>query len=159
VLGRLIARMSMLAGGAAPTVWETNPRRREGGEGYRVIDPADDDRRDYATIYDVSGDSALLDTLIARIAKGGEVVLAGFYDQPLRFDFAPAFMREATIRVAAEWRPEDLASCNALIDSGQLSFDGLITHRQSAETAPSAYPTAFGDPDCLKMVLDWRGCA
>jgi 3-hydroxyethyl bacteriochlorophyllide a dehydrogenase len=24
--------------------------------------------------------------------------------------------------------------------------------------ADAAYRTAFGDPDCLKMVLDWRHC-
>lgn len=159
VLGRLIARISMLAGGAPPVVWETNARRRGGAHGYPVIDPEDDPRRDYATIYDVSGDSALLDTLIGRLAKGGEVVLAGFYDEPLHFAFPPAFMREATIRVAAEWRAQDLAATNSLIDSGLLSFEGLITHRQSATDAAAAYPVAFGDPDCLKMVLDWRDVA
>ena len=66
--------------------------------------PADDPRRDYRAIYDVSGDAALLDTLIARLAPGGEIVLAGFYSEPLSFAFPPAFMREARIRVAAEWR-------------------------------------------------------
>lgn len=158
VLGRLIARITVLAGGS-PTVWETNPKRRDGADGYCVIDPSDDDRRDYATIYDVSGDGDLLDPLIGRLTKNGEIVLAGFYDKPLSFAFPQAFMREATIRVAAEWRPQDLASCNELIDSGAMSLDGLITHKQAAETATDAYPTAFGDPECLKMVLDWKGCA
>lgn len=159
VLGRLIARVSMLAGGSAPTVWETNPRRMGGAHGYPVIDPKDDPRTDYTTIYDVSGDSRLLDTLIGRLARGGEIVLAGFYEEPLSFSFPQAFMREAHIRVAAEWRPEDLAATNNLIDSGLLSFEGLITHRSSADEAAKAYPIAFGDPDCLKMVLDWRGIA
>jgi bacteriochlorophyllide a dehydrogenase len=158
VLGRLIARLSVLAGGN-PTVWETNARRREGADGYKVIHPDEDERRDYATIYDVSGDSSLLDSLIGRLAKGGEVVLAGFYDQPLSFAFPAAFMREANIRVAAEWKPEDLAATNAIVDSGQLSLDGLISHRQSAGTAEQAYPVAFGEPECLKMVLDWSGVA
>ena len=45
--------------------------------------PTDDARRDYRAIYDVSGDAGLLDTLIARLAPGGEVVLAGFYSEPL----------------------------------------------------------------------------
>jgi bacteriochlorophyllide a dehydrogenase len=158
VLGRLIARLSVLAGGN-PTVWDTNAKRREGADGYEAIHPDEDERRDYATIYDVSGDSSLLDSLIGRLAKGGEVVLAGFYDQPLSFAFPTAFMREANIRVAAEWKPEDLAATNAIVDSGQLSLDGLISHRQSAATAEQAYPAAFGDPDCLKMVLDWSGVA
>jgi 3-hydroxyethyl bacteriochlorophyllide a dehydrogenase len=158
VLGRLLARIAIAEGHVAPTVWDTNPERRGGGEGYQVVHPDTDGRRDYRAIYDASGDSKLLDILIGRLAKGGEVVLAGFYDQPLSFTFPPAFMREARLRVAAEWAPDDLAATIALIDSGKLSLEGLITHRLSAIQAEDAYRTAFTDLSCLKMILDWRGC-
>ena len=157
VLGRMIARLAVVAGGT-PTVWETNPARREGATGYAVIDPSTDSRRDYHCICDVSGDSSLLDTLISRLAPGGEVVLAGFYDEPLSFVFPPAFMREARIRIAAQWLPSDLVAVKNLAESGRLSLDGLITHRADAMQANSAYRTAFGDPTCLKMILDWRSC-
>jgi 3-hydroxyethyl bacteriochlorophyllide a dehydrogenase len=43
-----------------------------------------------------------------------------------------------------------------LIDSGRLDLGGLITHRHEAADAPQAYRTAFTDPSCLKMILDWR---
>ncbi len=155
VLGRLLARLNVAAGYDV-TVWETNPVRAAGNHGYRVISPADDDRRDYRAIYDVSGDADLLDSLIARLAPGGEVVLAGFYVKPLSLNFAPAFMREARIRVAAEWKRADLLAVNALLDAGLLSLDGLITHHALAEHASAAYTQAFGDAGCLKMVLDWR---
>jgi bacteriochlorophyllide a dehydrogenase len=158
VLGRMIARLAVVAG-ASPVVWETNAARREGAVGYRVVDPAADARRDYRFICDVSGDSALLDTLISRLAPGGEVVLAGFYDTPLSFLFAPAFMREARIRVAAQWQPADLLAVRDMAESGVLSLDGLITHRHDALSADAAYRTAFGDPACLKMTLDWRDCS
>jgi 3-hydroxyethyl bacteriochlorophyllide a dehydrogenase len=156
VLGRLLARLALLMHGPRPVVWETNAARAAGAVGYDVVDPDDDDRRDYRAIYDVSGDASLLDSLIARLAPGGEIVLAGFYSQPLSFAFPPAFMRRARIRIAAEWRPDDLAAVSALIGQGALSLDGLITHRQAADAAEKAYPTAFDDPTCLKMVLDWR---
>ena len=155
VLGRLLARLAVAAGGA-PVVWETNAARREGAEGYAVVDPASDERRDYRSIYDVSGDSKLLDTLVMRLAPGGEIVLAGFYSAPLQFAFAPAFMREARLRVAAEWKPADLVAVTDLLASGRLSLDGLITHRVQAAHAASAYRTAFADASCLKMILDWR---
>ena len=116
-----------------------------------------DPRRDYAVICDASGDPALLDTLISRLAPGGEVVMAGFYAEPVRFDFAPAFMREARLRIAAEWKPADMAAVCALIEAGRLDLGGLITHRSAARDAASAYATAFDDPGCLKMVLDWSG--
>ena len=159
VLGRLLARLTLAAGHKAPTVWETNPARRGGSDGYSVIDPGADDRRDYGVIVDVSGDSDILDSLIARMAKGGEIVLAGFYEKSLSFAFAPSFMREARIRVAAEWKPDDLAVTLAAMDDGRLSLDGLITHRMDATDADQAYRTAFGDSACLKMILGWKGCS
>jgi 3-hydroxyethyl bacteriochlorophyllide a dehydrogenase len=158
VLGRLLARLAVQAGGT-PVVWESNPGRRDGATGYAVTDAETDARRDYRAIYDVSGDPALLDTLIGRLAPGGEIVLAGFYSTPLTFSFAPAFMREARIRVAAEWKPQDMHHVVDLAERGELSLDGLITHREDATQAERAYRTAFGDPACLKMILDWRSCA
>ena len=86
-------------------------------------------------------------------------MLAGFYAEPLRFAFPPAFMREARVRVAAEWREPDLSAVAGFVAEGRLSLDGLITHRRGAAEAPDAYRTAFGDTACLKMVLDWRGTA
>ncbi len=156
VLGRLLARMNVAAGLTDFTVWETDPLRQDGAVGYRVMHPQDDPRRDYRAIYDVSGDARLLDSLIGRLGFGGEVVLAGFYAQPLSLNFAPAFMREARIRVAAEWKRPDMLAVTALLHAGRLSLDGLLTHALPAEQAESAYTQAFGDARCLKMVLDWR---
>ncbi|MFF8798534.1 MULTISPECIES: chlorophyll synthesis pathway protein BchC [unclassified Methylobacterium] len=158
VLGRLLARLTVLAGGE-PVVWEREPLRAGGDVGYSVLSPDADPARDYATITDVSGDAGLLDALIGRLAPGGEIVLAGFYEAPLAFAFPPAFLREARIRVSAEWRPGDLAAVTALVEAGRLSLDGLITHRAPALEAQQAYRTAFADPACLKMILDWRTCS
>ncbi len=153
VLGRLMARLAVCSG-AAPVVWETNATRAPGAQGYRVLHPDEDPRRDYRCIVDVSGDAALVDGLLARLGRGGELVLAGFYDR-VSFAFPPAFMREARIRVAAEWQPTDLAAVTALVASEKLSLDGLITHRTPFSDAALAYSTAFADPRCLKMLLDW----
>jgi 3-hydroxyethyl bacteriochlorophyllide a dehydrogenase len=158
VLGRLLARLAVLRGGS-PVVWETNAERRAGAIGYAVVDPATDARRDYGAIYDVSGDSGLLDQLLGRLKRGGELVLAGFYSERLSFDFAPAFMREARLRIAAEWAQPDLTAVLNLARSGALSLDGLITHCSEAAAAAGAYRTAFTETACLKMILDWRSMA
>ena len=152
-LGRLIARVAV-AHGAEPIVWETDNARASGELGYRVVAPDDDPRRDYRTIIDVSGDAKALDALIQRLSPRGCVTLAGFYDV-VSFGFPPAFMREAEIRIAAQWAPDDLREARDLAESGALSLDGLITHRLAAREAADAYPMAFGDPACVKMVLDW----
>jgi 3-hydroxyethyl bacteriochlorophyllide a dehydrogenase len=159
VLGRLLARLTIATGGDPPVVWERNRKRIDGAVGYAVLDPADDPIRDCRVIYDVSGDSQLLDALIARLAPCGEIVLAGFYSEPLSFAFPPAFVREIRIRVAAEWQRADLLAVRDLVETGRLSLDGLITHREQATHAAAAYGTAFYDPACLKMILDWRNCS
>ncbi|HKK96975.1 MAG TPA: chlorophyll synthesis pathway protein BchC [Marivita sp.] len=156
VLGRLLARLTIAAGAPAPTVWEIDADRATGAEGYEVVHPDKDERRDYKSIYDASGNGNLLNDLIGRIQKGGEIVLAGFYTQPLQFSFPPAFMKEARFRVAAEWARDDLTATRTLVENGALSLDGLITHQASATDAPGAYRTAFEDPSCLKMILNWE---
>jgi 3-hydroxyethyl bacteriochlorophyllide a dehydrogenase len=155
VLGRLLARLNVAAGLKNTVVWEVDPRRAQGAEGYTVLHPDHDPRRDYRAIYDVSGDASILDDLIGRLVPGGEIVLAGFYSERVSFSFPMAFMREAQIRAAAEWQRPDLLAVKALIEGGVLSLDGLITHHAPFANADSAYRTAFGDVGCLKMVLDW----
>lgn len=155
-LGHMLARIAIALGYPAPTVWERDPDRRRGSFAYPVLDPAEDLRRNYTSICDVSGDPDLLDALIGRLAKGGEITLAGFYTQDIRFAFVPAFLQEIHLRVAAEWRPENLAAVAALVGSGALDLSGVVTHRMSATDAAEAYPIAFEDRHCLKMVLNWR---
>jgi 3-hydroxyethyl bacteriochlorophyllide a dehydrogenase len=159
VLGRLLARLTIAAGAPAPTVWEIDPVRSQGAQGYYVIHPDADPRRDYRAIYDASGRADLLNTLVSRLIKGGEIVLAGFYTDPLSFAFPPAFMKEARFRIAAEWAPGDMTATRTLVESGALRLDDLITHRRPAASAASAYETAFSDPACLKMILDWKAAA
>lgn len=155
VMGRLLARICLSLGWPAPTVWETQPLRRTGAADYACIHPDEDPRKDYRAIVDVSGDSSILNSLVMRLAPGGEVVLAGFYKNDLSFAFAPAFMREATLRVASQWKKHDLLAVTALVEQGRLSLDDLITHTLNPGQARAAYEVAFGDPQCLKMMIDW----
>ena len=159
VLGRLLARLVILAGEKPPIVWEKNILRHSGATDYEVVLPEYDERSDYDCIFDVSGDSEILDSLIGRVRKGGEVVLAGFYPERLEFGFAQAFLKEVSLRVSAEFTPEDVATTKLLIEDGSLSFDGLISDVYSAKEANEAYNIAFNNAECLKMVLDWRNAA
>ncbi len=68
-------------------------------------------------------------------------------------------MKEMRLRIAAEWQPDDLRATRALIESGALSLEGLITHTRPGAAAPDAYRTAFEDAACLKMILDWSAQA
>jgi len=65
-------------------------------------------------------------------------------------------LREARIRVAAQWQPQDLEAVRELVSDGVLSLAGIVNRRESVDAASEAYRQAFEDPACLKMVLDWR---
>ena len=155
VLGRLLARMVLALGGPAPTVWETNPARRDADD-YSAIDPKDDRTGPYQRICDVSGSVDAIDAAISKSAKGAEITLAGFYADRVSFDFPLAFMREVSLKVAAEWDRVDMDAVLTLRRKGLLSLEGLVTHVETADRADVAYNTAFGAAECLKMVLDWR---
>ena len=156
VLGRLLARICVAAGADAPLVCELDALRQQGAIGYDVVSPDAVALSQLAHVVDVSGSCGdHFNRLIAKLGKGGRLTLGGFYSEPVTFDFAPAFMREATIGIAAEWVPDDLSLVLALLQAGVLNFDGLVTHELPINKAQEAYSQAFDDPACLKMIINW----
>ena len=84
VLGRLLARIAVAARRQRPTVWERNRRRARAAPTATRSSIRTTTRA--ATIARSATSAAtprLLDTLIARLAPRGEIVLAGFYSEPL----------------------------------------------------------------------------
>ena len=155
VLGRLIARIAVLLG-HKPVVWEIDSNRMSGAEGYTVLHPCDDKENKYFNICDASGQVNVINKLISQLQLGGEITLAGFYEQDIQFNFPPAFMKEAKLRIVAQWTPQDLLDVKQLIASGRLQLDGLITHHRRPTSINEVYRTAFEDSSCLKMIVDWR---
>ena len=156
VLGRLLARLCVAVGADAPLVWELDPQRQSGAAGYEVLSPQDDAGKPRSHIVDVSGACGdHFNHLIKQLDKGGRLTLGGFYNDSVNFNFAPAFMREISLGIAAEWMPDDLSLTLGLVQTGALSLDGLVSHQYSSRQAQDAYPIAFNDPGCLKMILNW----
>ncbi len=159
VLGRLLARILKHMGAQTVLVSEINPQRQDTADaqlqGYQVVNHLGESAQNFDTIFEVSGDASQLDQLISRLTPGGQVVLGGFYPGSVQFGFAPAFMREAQIRIAAQWQPTDLKAVLEMVVQKNLSLENLLTHQSSPLNAAKAYEQAFGDSSCLKMVLDW----
>jgi 3-hydroxyethyl bacteriochlorophyllide a dehydrogenase len=105
IVGRLTARLIIAMGHKAPTVWEINPARKDGADGYEVTTSDACKGQEFASVIDASGDPDILDKAIAVLDRGGEIILAGFYSETMSFRFTPAFMREAQFRIAAEFKP------------------------------------------------------
>lgn len=154
-LGRLIFRVAKALGHPQPAVWESNPARGR-AEGIVSTTAEGDAGQQYRSVYDASGNSAIIDRLMQALKPRGTLILAGFYSDRVSFDFAPAFIKEARIQISAEWSQSDMDAVLALIDDGRLSLADLVTHTMPWHRAAVAYDTAFNDPNCLKMTLDWR---
>ena len=159
VLGRLLARLTIAAGGEPPIVWESNPLRADNQTDYEVINPEKDNSFDHESIYEASGDISVLDKIIPKLKKNGEIVFAGFYSSPISFSFPPAFIKEARFRISAEFNTEDINITRSLLETGALSLEGLISHESNVNFSKAAYRQSFEDPECLKMVIDWRDVA
>ena len=158
VMGRLAARLIVALGGV-PMVWELAAERQGGAAGYLVRDPNYCKGQQFDCILDASGAGDQLDHWISSLLPGGQVILAGFYNQPLSFKFVPAFLRESQLKVAAQWQPEDLKAVSALVAEGRLDLSGLVTDLLPAAEPAGAYQKAFDDNTALKVVLDWRSLA
>lgn len=157
VLGRLIARVAIALGQTPPRVLEADPERRKGAAGYEVFSPdSDAAQAESCCTIDASGNPAALDGAIARLNRNGVLVLAGFYGERVSFAFPPAFMREVSVVLSAEFKPQDTTAVLDLVAAGRLSLKGLITHHAHPKEASQAFRTAFDDSSCLKMVIDWR---
>ena len=147
VLGRLLARLTLAMGGKAPTVWEVNPARRTGAQGYDVIDPATDERRDYHAIYDVerrcfvrSIRSSADSQKAARLCWQASIPSLSASPSPRRSERSPAPRRR---RMAAR-----RSGLNPRADRMRTRWasSGLITNRRPAGEATDAYPEAFKTP-------------
>ena len=44
-------------------------------------------------------------------------------------------------------------------NSDDFVLEALITHHATPDAVSDAYTTAFEDPACLKMILDWEHAA
>ena len=154
VLGRLLSRLVIASGGEPPVVWESNSERAQGAVGYAVTSSDADARKDYRTIFDVSGDPAILDSLVQARAR--------------RRDRARGFLRSLELQLSsglharsphpgggdlARWRSGQ--DREARRGGNALARRSPYASKRPRADASSAYPIAFDDPTCLKMVLDW----
>ena len=70
----------------------------------------------------------------------GELVLAGFYKQDIQFAFAPAFMRELRLRIAAELAGRDL-----VVDGAERTIH--LAHEHAAQRIDHQHLGALATPD------------
>ena len=68
----------------------------------------------------------------------------------------PLFLKQARLLTAREWAPGDLVRCRDMLVDGSLDLRGLLTHSLPVAQVARAYEIALNDPECLKLVLEWK---
>lgn len=122
--------------------------------------------------FECSGVAANIARLQPLVRPQGEIVLAGFYNEPVALDGEALFARELTVKSvraagavgeASEYnrwdRRRNLALARDLVASGKVSARGLVTHRFPASRFDDAY-RLIADPAqrraAIRIALDWR---
>lgn len=106
-------------------------------------------------VVEATGSMEALAGALPALAVGGTILLLGYYET-LMVPYMQLFLKEARLLTAREWRPGDLARSRDMLASGGVRGAALLTHRRPVAQIEDAYATALGDPDCLKLLLDWR---
>lgn len=107
-------------------------------------------------VIDCTGSMKAVEQSFAHLVMNAKVILAGFY-QRIDLPYHLAFMKELTFIAAKQWRVGDLERTRDLIAREKIDARKIFTHQSFAFNGiEQAYHTAFNDPNCLKMVLNWK---
>jgi 2-desacetyl-2-hydroxyethyl bacteriochlorophyllide A dehydrogenase len=122
-------------------------------------------------VLEVTGASSVAAAAPLVCRDRGRLALIGMYARPLTFDYWDLYSREIDVLPSQGAGPKDDArvpglawtwrrTCEhslALIGSGRLDVDALITHRFSIDSIAAGYESLRTDPDhTLKVLLSWK---
>ena len=111
---------------------------------------------EFDIMIDSTGVMSAIETGLRFLKFHGKVVFGGYY-QRMNIDYSQAFEKELSFIAARQWAKGDLLRVKELIREGKLQAKKIFTHSHSVETnLAEAYNQAFNNPDCLKMVLNWK---
>ena len=154
--------------GAAVVLSEVSPFRRSlaADLGLDVIDPSGSDlpadvlaRTDGAgadVVFEVSGSAAGADMMTQLGCIRGRIVVVAIFPtpQPVRlFDF---FWKELRLKGARVYEPEDYEQAIALVASGTLPLERLITSVEPLDRLPSVFESLDSGAEAMKILIDCR---
>lgn len=130
-----------------------NVRERDLNEVVRQIKPGGAD-----IVIETTGRAQQFASCIELLRPLGQLLLQGFYAQPISFDFHETHLKRPHIAVTCGFDAGEVAACLDLMRHKRLNFRPLVTHLTPFSEAPAIYPRLLdNDPDVLGVVFDWRG--
>lgn len=182
-VGQLAVRYARLSGAADVFAVDPVPRRVDlavaGGATTGLVAPVAEavaeirektGGRGVDVVYDVTGAAAVFAPALGALARFGRLVLLGDTGRPAEQRLAKNVIVEGLTIVGAhdmhgEFPASDQSPWNNLrmgelflryVERGDLSLDGLITHRFPAHDAVRAYDLVTRrDPEAMGILFDW----
>ncbi len=106
---------------------------------------------------DTIGSISALTELYPLMRYNGHIVSAGFYGEQDNLAIQPLRARELTLHTPAGWTGPRMDETLALLASGALQTEHLITHRFPVERAAEAYDLVLSRREpLLGVILDWK---
>ncbi len=86
----------------------------------------------------------------------GQLLLQGWYPDPICFDFHTTHLKRPTIAITCGFDSDETATVLDLMRREELRFRPLVTDLTSVTAAPRLYELMLAaDPDVLGAVFDW----
>ncbi len=134
---------------SADIVVDPNAEKLE--EVVRAIKPGGAD-----VVIETTGQADMFAPCIDLLRWEGEMLLQGWYPDPITFDFHATHAKKPTIAVTCGVDKEVIATCLKLMAQGKLHWRELVTHVAPISEAPNLYvKMAASNSDMLGVVFDW----
>jgi 3-hydroxyethyl bacteriochlorophyllide a dehydrogenase len=129
-----------------------NVREQNLGEVVRSIKPKGAD-----AVIETTGRSDQFAPCVDLLRWEGQLLLQGYYPQPITFNFHDTHMKKPRVAVTCGCDAADAAICMDLMRYGKLKQRELISHVEPVTSAPALYAKMVeNDPSILGVVFDWR---
>lgn len=163
-IGVLVAMVARDAGGRV-VVSEVNPHRLAILQklGFEVINPAEVDlAADVAArtgakgadvVFEVSGTQAGVDAMTACAATRARIVMVAIHAQKPAVDMFQFFWRELQLIGVRVYEPEDYEKAIAIIVSGGVDADTIITDVSPLSDIQAAFEALDSSPTALKSLI------
>jgi 2-desacetyl-2-hydroxyethyl bacteriochlorophyllide A dehydrogenase len=166
-IGALVAFVARAVGAAHVLVSEPNPERRAllSELGIETVDPTSQsvsalapNPEGFDVSFELTAISRGLQTAIDATAPGGTVLLGGIPHGELTVSTAPAVLKELRLLGARVYRSEDVRRAIAMLASGAIPADGLITRVVEIDDAiDDAYEQLRSAPSDMKILIEPNG--
>ncbi len=143
------ARLALSSAHSADMI--VNVSEQNLAEVVRKIKPAGAD-----IVIETTGRSEQFAPCVDLLRREGQLLLQGYYPDPITFDFFTTHLKQPTIAITCGFDFAEVAKSLELMRFGRLHYRELVTHLLPFTDAPTAYrQLATGGGDMLGVVFDW----